>query len=231
MDLNRYNLEARFLPAIIASIPFLIMYFFFLDSQLGDLFKLIFGIKWVGDISTMAAFLFLLAFIGRFIAKDIFEKRWFKGDETCMPTTEFLLYSDKEYSDQFKEKIRLKIKKDFKIDIPSADAEFKNEYGARKIIAEAVGLIRNALKDGRLLIDRNIEYGFIRNLIGCAVIAVFISILNIVIFSIIQHNRLAFITSVVIVIIYAMPIIFSKIIIKAHGRRYARTLFQEYAGS
>lgn len=228
MKFDRYNLEARFLPTIIASLPFFVLYF--LNHKLNDFCKFIFSIKIIADISISVAFLILLAFIGRAISKDIFENWWFKSDETKMPTTDFLLYSNSEYSNQFKNKIHQKVKNDFKIKIPSNEDELKNEYNSRKIISEAVSLIRNALKNGRLLLERNIEYGFIRNLIGCSVIAVMVSILNIIIFFQITFNHIVLILSISMTILYSFPLIFSKILIKKHGKRYARTLFQEYIG-
>ncbi len=228
---DKYNLEARLLPAIIASLPFLVLYFFFLNKYFSDFFKFIFGIKLIGDISISVVFLVLLSFVGRAIAKDIFESRWFKSDETQMPTTELLLHSNTEYSANFKSKIHQRIRKDFEVDIFSADAELKNETAARKVIAEAVALIRHRIKNGRLLLNRNIEYGFIRNLIGCSVIAVFISIPNICIFSFAEGNEQSLIImSAVLTFLYLVPIVFSKILIRNHGKRYARTLFQEYIG-
>lgn len=218
------------LPAILASLPFFVLYFFFLDFCIGDFIRLIFGVRFIGDITIGVAFLILLALVGRSISKDIFESAWFRSDETRMPTADFLLHADKEYSDSFKAKIHQKIKDDFDIEIFSAEQERLNEAGARKVIAESVAFIRHRLKDGRLLLKRNIEYGFFRNFIGCSVVAAVISLINIIIFSFADPNRTALILSVVLAVFYALPIALSKKLMNGHGKRYARTLFQEYMG-
>jgi hypothetical protein len=227
---DKYDREARILPAILASLPFFVLYFFFVNIYIGDFLRLVFGAKFIGDVTIGAAFLFLLVLVGRSISKDIFERAWFKSDETRMPTADFLLHADKEYSNSFKTKIHKKIKDDFQIEIFSADQERLNENGARKVIAEAVALIRHRLKDGRLLLRRNIEYGFFRNFIGCSVVAALISLINIIIFSVAAPNVTALILSIVMAVFYAFPIALSKKLIYVHGKRYARTLFQEYMG-
>ncbi len=145
-----------------------------------------------------------------------------------MPTTEFLLHKNKEYSEQFKEKIYQKIKSDFGIQLTSIAEEQKNEISSRHLIAEAVSLIRDRVKNGRLLLNRNIEYGFIRNLIGGSVIAVVVSLISLLIFSFFDKNIVAMLVSSLFIFLYAVPILFSKTLIKKHGDRYARTLFQEY---
>ena len=55
---------------------------------------------------------------------------------------------------------------DFDITLLPEDQEKEKEEEARKKIVEAMSLIRAKVKDGRLLLQHNIEYGFVRNLIG-----------------------------------------------------------------
>ncbi|MCL5406734.1 MAG: hypothetical protein M1398_08485 [Deltaproteobacteria bacterium] len=227
---DKYDREARILPAILASLPFFILYFFFLNIYIGDFLRLIFRVQFIGDITIGVAFLFLLVLVGRSISKDIFESVWFKSDETRMPSADFLLHTDKEYSSTFKGQIYQKIKNDFQIEILSAEQEQQDEEGARKVIAESVALIRHRLKDGRLLLKRNIEYGFFRNFIGCSVVAEVISLINVAVFSVLAPNTTALILSIIMAVFYALPIALSKKLMHGHGKRYARTLFQEYMG-
>jgi len=231
MKFDSYTLYARLFPGIVTSIPFFVLYFYYLNKYFSEFFNLIFGVKWVGDASTGIVFLFLLAFMGRSIAKDLFEGHWFKRDETRMPTTEFMLHLNNEYSDEFKDQLREKIRADFRIELLASEAEVNDEQKARKTIAEAITLIRNRLKDGRLLLSRNIEYGFIRNVIGCSVIAVLISIIDIIIFVFVDPNKVALVASISMSALYILPIVFSKKLFNNHGKRYARALFQEYMGS
>ena len=225
---DKYDVEARILPAILASLPFFVLYSFFLNAYIGNFLNLIFGYKFIGDITIGVAFLFLLVSVSRSISKDLFEGRWFKSDETRMPSATFLLHADTEYSATHKARIHQKIKGDFQIDILSAREEELDEHGARKIIAESITLIRHRLKDGRLLLKRNIEYGFMRNFIGGSVVAIFISIANIIVFSLVTPNRTALILSIAMIVLYLLPILFSKKLMHSHGKRYAKTLFQEY---
>lgn len=225
---SQYFLYARLSPAIICSVPFAVLYFFVIEALLGPFFESLVKLSWVGDITTVSVFIALLAMVGRAISKDLFESYWFKGDGTSMPTTDFLMHSSTEYSPGFKEKIHARIRDDFKIEILSVQNELENEQMARRVIAEAVGLVRQKVKDGRLLLQHNIEYGFFRNLIGCSVVALMISVVNVVVFYWLSPNSLALNLSTVLCFIYALPILLSKLIMAAHGKRYARVLFQEY---
>jgi len=93
---------------------------------------------------------------------------------------------------------------------------------------EAVALIRQRVKDGRLVLQHNIEYGFFRNLAGCSVIAVLVSILDVGIFYWVAPNVVALRMSIVMILLYLFPIIAAKHLMRAHGKRYARVLIQEY---
>lgn len=228
MTPSLYFLHARLAPAVICSVPFFILYFFFLEPPLGQFFQTLVRFKWIGDLSTLTAFVLLLVLVGRSIAKDIFERYWFRSDETRMPTTDFLLHSSQEYTPGFKAGIHAKIQIDFGITVLSAEAEADSEETARHVIAEAVSLIRQKVKDGRLVLQHNMEYGFFRNLVGCAVIAVAISLVNVWVFSSIAPNSVALQLSIVMSAGYLLPILFSKALMRAHGKRYARVLIQEY---
>lgn len=228
MKLDTYFVLARLAPAMICAVPFFVLYFFFLEPILGPFFQALIQFKWVGNLSTLTAFVLLLVLVGRSIAKDIFERYWFRSDETRMPTSDFLLHSSQEYTPGFKAGIHDKIKSDFGITVLSAEAEADSEGTARRVIAEAVSLIRQKVKNGRLVLQHNMEYGFFRNLIGCAVIAVTISLLNVWVFSSIAPNSVALKLSIVMSVGYLLPILFSKALMRAHGKRYARVLIQEY---
>ena len=225
---DRYFLFARLFPAIICSIPFFVFYYYFLHPLVGSFSESFLNAQWPGDVTASVALVYLLALGGRAVAKDLFEKHWFKRDETRMPTTEFLLHSHGEYSPEFKRKIHDKISSDFQITIRSVEEEADDEDSARKIIAESVTLIRQRVKDGRLLLQHNIEYGFFRNLVGGAVLAVAMSAVDSVLFAFIHPDNDALVISVVLIVLYAIPILISKTLLTLHGKRYARVLIQEY---
>jgi hypothetical protein len=162
----------------------------------------------------------------RFLGKFLFEKLIF-NDELNMPTTRFLLYSDNEFSEQYKEKIRQKINTNFKIILPSREDELSDINSCRKRIVEAVGLIRNKVKNGNLLLQHNMEYGFARNLIGGSIIAVCISGLDIFYFMKLGNVLLGYL-SIILTIFFSFCLILSKPIINHLGKVYAKRLFQEY---
>ncbi|MEK7074382.1 MAG: HPP family protein [Patescibacteria group bacterium] len=147
-----------------------------------------------------------------------------------MPTTNFLLFSDTHYSNEYKQQIREKILKDFGITLLSKEQEEKDEMAARKRIVEAASLIRGKVKDGRLLLQHNIEYGFARNLIGGSVIAFPTALIGVVLFYFFSYKVLPFVVLTVSATIYLVLIIFSKKIMDVFGVAYAKVLIQEYTG-
>ena len=165
-------------------------------------------------------FTYLMSQVCRFIGKFIFQHQIFNGEKD-FPTTTFLLKNNKQYSDSFKEKIQEKMLSDFNINIYQDD----NEDEVKKRISEAVSFVRNKVKNGRLLLRHNIEYGFWRNFIGGATLSIFLSVFNCYFFYFYQYNKQAFIISFVILIIYLLPVILCKIFISNLGKNYAKILF------
>ena len=170
--------------------------------------------------------MYFLTQINRFLGKFLFEKNMF-NNELEMPTTNFLLYSNTEFSYEYKKQMREQISKDFQIDLPDEQEEISDLENARKRIVEAVGLIRQKVKNGRLLLQHNIEYGFARNLIGGAIIGLTMSLFDIVYFF--NHgNNLIGSISIALAIVFGFLLLIHKPIIKHLGNQYAKRLFQEY---
>ena len=145
-----------------------------------------------------------------------------------MPTTQFMLFSNDEYSAQKKKHIRDKVKSDFNFDMPSLETEQSDEVEAKKLIAEAVGLIRNKVKDGNLLLQHNMEYGFFRNLIGGSVFGLIVSIIGVVYFHNVNAHFGFTLSSILLSMVFLSLLLFSKRIINYFGRLYAKRLFIEY---
>ena len=119
---------------------------------------------------------------------------------------------------------------DFNLNLPQALDEKLYPEETKIKIREIVGLIINKVKGGNLLLQHNIEYGFVRNLMGGSVVACIVSILNIILFKFVFMNKIVFVTSILTLLIYLMPIIFSKKILKHYADEYADKLFREYLG-
>jgi hypothetical protein len=226
MIFNKYIITARVFPAIISAIPLLILILRIANKDLKELFDEILALQILGDLTISIVIIYLGSQISRFLGKEVFENKYFQ-DELNMPTTDFLLYGNEEFSSSYKDKMRNKIQNDFGINIPK-ELEDENITEVRKRIVEAVGLIRNYVKDGKLLLQHNIEYGFVRNLIGGSVIGAIFSLFNIFYFTLITPKLSITIISGVLVAFFIGLLSFSKVLIQRYGKLYAKRLFQEY---
>lgn len=226
MKFDEYTRKARTYPAIIILIPILV---FTINCDIGNLNNFIddlLKVKIIGNIAISVVLLYLLTQTNRFLGKFIFEKKMFK-DELEMPTTNYLLLSNSVLSKNYKLNIRERIFSDFNILMPSANDETENIDECKRRIVEAVGLIRQKVKNGRLLLQHNIEYGFARNLIGGAIIGVPISIFDIIYFFSYHNNCIGWI-SVGLTVFFFSLLLLHKPIINHLGNQYAKRLFQEY---
>jgi hypothetical protein len=155
---NEYSLKARMFPAFLCAVPFLILKHFLIDPYLGvtlstSLFLVVFG-----DISLVAVLMYLLTQINRFISKTLFE------DKSNFPTAKMLLPSNKEFSVETRQNLDEKIYHDFHLNLPTLPEENANIDNVKKRIKEIVHFIINKVGCGKLLLQHNIEYGFVRNL-------------------------------------------------------------------
>lgn len=224
---GEYNRVARIYPAIISAVPIFVLNYFLLQGYTSGFIISLEKIEWIGGVTISVAFVFLFAQIGRFIGKELFEKAYFK-DELYMPTTNFLLHSDSTYSPEHTSRLHKKILNDFGIHVYTIAQENQNTTSARRIVVESVSMIRGKVKNGQLLLQHNIEYGFVRNLIGGSLPALFFSIVNIYIFGFLFQNKTAFVLSIFTTVFYFLLIAFSKYLVKQYGVRYAKILIQEY---
>jgi hypothetical protein len=230
MKLDEYTINAKVIPAVLTVPPLVILHHFYINSEVSNLFHLIWQLKLLSDLSFPVAFTYLVMEINRLIAKGIVENIFF-CDSLRMPTTNILLHSDKRLTVQYKQLIYKKVKQDFKFSLPTLKQEKKNEDFARKCITEAVALIRGKVKKGRLLIQYNMQYGFIRNVIGGSILAFVVSLFNIYFFSTVFQNPTAVTLSIISSIIYFIPILLSYFLINYYGYLYATSLVQEYLES
>lgn len=224
---SKYNITARIYPAIICSIPIFVLNYFLLSNYTSGLINSLEKIKWIGGITFSVALTFLLAQLGRFIGKELFEKTHF-NDELRMPTTNILLHSNSLYSPEHTDRIHSKILVDFGIQVFSAKQEEKDVAAARRTIAESVSMIRAKVGNGQLLLQHNTEYGFARNLVGGSVPALYMSVVNLYIFGVIFPNSTAYFISIFTSIAYFLLVLMGKQIIDRYGMSYAKILVQEY---
>lgn len=227
MKFDSYSITARIFPAILSSVPFFVLHFYYLRPTLGQFWDDLLTAQIVSDITIALVFLFLLIQVSRYISKEFFEKSMF-ADGLSLPTTDYLLHLNSHFSPEYTIKIHAKIKSDFDIEIPSAKEEATDTKRSRKLITEVVGQIREKVGDGRLVSQHNAEYGFSRNLAGGSVAALFISLVDVGVFWFIFNNPVALWLSAILSTIYLLAILFSRKIILAFGNHYAQKLIEEY---
>lgn len=223
---TKYEIKARLFPAFLSIFPLILFSHFYLYQKIPQFIDSIILTKVFSDISIIVIFLYAVMQLSRFISKKFLQDNFFKN-ELYFPTTEYLLHSDNKYSQEHKEKIREKITNDFGIALLGRKEEEIDQNEARKKINEAVGLIRSKVKNGRLLLQHNIEYGYIRNLLGGLIIAIPFSLFDFFFF-IFQNNLPAVIISAIAFLIYFAILMSGKAILKYHAYNYADILYNEY---
>ena len=227
MKIDEYDIKARILPGLLALIPFFILNYYLLHPILGAIWDSILNFKIITDITFLGAAFYLLTQVNRIISKEVFEKIKYASGLN-FPTTQILLHNNNYYSPEYKKKIHGKIYSDFKIKIPTAENEKKNEIKSRQLITEAISHIRAIIGKGSLLGQHNTEYGFMRNFTGGNLVAFTASICNMVIFNWFYPNNIAFAISCFMAIIYLLLILISVQMINTVAGNYGTILIQEY---
>lgn len=231
MAIDEYARKARYAPALLTIIiPIMVFNHFFVSVEFSNFVGELTGAKLASNLTISAICLYYFSEFGRVIGKNVFEKRCF-SDESEMPTTTFLMISDKTYSSEYKQKFRDRVQSEFGLTLPSADDEVENEGEARARVVEAMALVRRKLRGNEFLHQHNIEYGAMRNAIGGSVLGLFLSLINIWFFSRVVSQELAVTISGVTFALYFLLIVLSNVIMNFYGRNYAKVLFREYMGA
>ncbi len=149
---NAYTIKARFIPTIVWIIPFGI-YLYAKNFDFTSIEKFSFWIDNIISIALIVPLYLLSQVLVRSISKiyeDTIFQKWKK-----MPSIILLLDEDKNLSKEYKKLIKEKIFNDFKIEVKNNSQK----------ISEAMSQIRKVTRDDELLLQHNIEYWFVRNLI------------------------------------------------------------------
>jgi K+-sensing histidine kinase KdpD len=231
MKFDAYALKSRIAPAFVSMIvPIMLFNFFFSSPEFAKFVGDVLGAKIFANLTISLVCLYYLSEAGRFVAKHVFERLYFKN-ETYMPTTDLLMFENDTYSTDYKTRIRQRIKRDFKIQLPTPEEEAADNVIARRRIVETMALVRKKLAKNSLLSQHNTEYGAVRNLIGGSAIGLVFSMINILFFSAVVKNPLAVYISIVTLACYMVIILASRLLLSFYGFNYAKILFREYMGS
>jgi hypothetical protein len=229
MDRNKtYEKRARLYPVIVTMIlPFgLLSYFliFLLAIETNWAVRIIVSLVPTGLLTS--AFSFYFKNLIRSISKWIFQFRFFKEDESYMPTTQLLLWNNSKFTDNKKKQIRDKIKDILHVELPTKQSEAKNEQQARKLISEIVPQIREITRYNDILFDYNCYFGSIRNALGgCVVAMLFFAVLFLVN---LKHTVVSIWWFVIPFTVYLLCAILAKPLLKYFGYEYARKLYDVF---
>jgi len=227
MKINFYYLKARLFPTVLTSIPLLVFVTQVLNPLYGESLKKIYNIlPMLTNLGIYAGLVFLSVQVNRFVSKEIFQRFFFK-EEINMPTTNYLLWNNVFFAVDTKKGIREKILSSFNITLLNPAEEQQDDLRARNLIVHAVSQIKNKLRGNAILFQHNIEYGFIRNLIGGSLIAILFSI-AIIIYAFTYGEGTLRNTGVILLVNYSLPIIVSKLLITKYGRYYAKVLYEQF---
>lgn len=227
MTIPNYYIRARLFPSILTAIPLLVFLNVIVSEFYYDKLTSVFSILPIlTNFGLSTALVFLMVQLNRFLAKEIFQRFYFQN-ELKMPTTNHLLWSDTYFEQTIKEKIHSKILSKFEIKIQNENDEQNDELKSRKQIATAVSQIRNILRENKMLLQHNIEYGFFRNLVGGSVFALIFSIAIFIFGHLNINNNMKF-TGIMLIFIYLIPLVLSKLIIKRFGNYYSKILYEQF---
>jgi len=221
-----YEIRARYFPTIIAALPMVILSAFVKQEVWLTCFQNVAWFLPIENISVSLVFITLLINVQRGIAKHLFEAHIFNSGKD-FPTTTLLLHSDQYLSQQTKNVYRQKIELEFNLRLLSKVDEATDPDEAKKTIRDAINLVRKRVGNGDKTRQYNIHYGFARNLIGGAVLAIPVSLLVITV-AIFQDNTAALIIGTTLTIAFTGLTVFSKQILTQLGRAYANCLLTEF---
>lgn len=222
LGIDRYDVEARYVPALVTSVPFLFFGHYFIGGLDGVFWQSALGIK-IGSLGLPAALYLVTVHFCRTIGK-VLEENWFRNG-LAFPTTEFLIDTDTSLTQNRKMEIRRKIKKYFKIDLSDTH---KDTDANRRLIHEAVGQIRNVFyKKNHLIQQRNIQYGLTRNLLAGSIIAAFVSASGLLVSNLLGNNTASTI-ALTLLVMYILLAIISVVLVNFTARQYAHTLYNEF---
>lgn len=224
---NSYYLKARLFPSVLTVIPVLVFINYMINAHLSaELSHLNTALPLVTSLGISAALVFLMVQVNRIISKELFERIIFRSD-TAFPTTEFLMPDTSHLSSQIKTLLIQKIHSRYGIVIPISIDNTYNDSDTRLAISTAVSQIRNELRDNSLLLQHNIEYGFVRNLLGGTILALLFTICSLV--AGFYYDEVSLVSfAFVMLIIYSIPLLLCNFLVRRLGRYYAKVLYEQF---
>lgn len=169
-----------------------------------------------------AALGFYIRELFRSTSKMIFQFPMFKENETRMPTTELLLWKNKLLSRSQIEQLHHKLQAQYDYLMLDEQQEYADELEARRNIVGAVGIMKEATRGNKMLLQCNYRYGYQRNLLGGLVWSFMIVLLLLIASYVYNLKYMAGCWLALIFVLIQGVVAF--FIMKYAARNYARTL-------
>lgn len=220
-NFDEYSLKARVYPSFVALLPLFLFFYLVLKNFI--------NINAVLSAVSSSVITIILIFLISDIVRNLGKYMEIKifSNELYFPTTEFLLNKNMHCSKGKREMVCDKIQVDFNFKLSTLEEESSDEMQARHKIKEAVGLIRQKVKDGRLLLQYNIRYGFWRNLIGASLVSQIVCVVS-ALFFLFSNNFMVSFVFLILFAFYFLIFIFKKQLLQFFGYQYADQLLLEY---
>ena len=178
-------------------------------------------------ITFSVALVFLWVQLNKLGGRAIFQKLIFKN-ELRMPTTDYLLYRNPYFTPETKRLIRTKIESRFRLRLYTYKKEGWQEENARKQICLAVSQIRECLRDNKMLLRHNIDYGFFKNLISGSLLALLFSVAGVLLSAHLPMFSPFSTFFYIMAGIYLLPVLFCRSILKHFGHYYSKILYEQF---
>lgn len=222
-----YELYARYFPAILTGIPFLLLGFYLArGGETKQLLDFILSLRFFGYLSLSVILLYFYAQLIRTTSKT-FEQSYFIRQKG-FPTTYFMLYSNSAYSDAFKDAFRKRVQEVLGMSLCTKEEETATLGEAMKRLNDITKQIILHVGDGVLVGKHNQWYGFFRNLLGGCVYGAGVSVVNVLIGRFVFASNVLIITSLILFVAYISLLLVRKPIIVQHAEAYARQLLAEF---
>lgn len=173
IQIDRYTVTARFLPAIIVAMPVGAAIHAWLPHPL----------TWTKGAATtvaLAALAYILSHTTRTAGRRLEDKLWDRWGGS--PTTQMLRHSDDSIDPVTKARYHQALVKLGAVsNLPDPDAEHSNPAAADDCYAGAVSWLQGRTrghKEYPLVFEENVNYGFMRNLLACKPWALAVSLIS-----------------------------------------------------
>ncbi len=226
MKYNKYKIYAIYFPSIISTLPLVLLIFHFENSEVvKSINGLLISMKHIFGVLGSAVLIFLLSSVirefGRYIEKVHYKSKLY------FPSNTLMLYKNNSISEQMKFSYRTKLNTDYGYIFPSIEEELSNPQKSLVILNEASKMLATEFQSDEQILEANISYGFVRNLIGGLFISIPCTLLSLLIG---MYYKDLFLTqaSLILLSVYVIILLCNKLWLNNNSKRYAEKLFSKY---